>query len=123
MARVELRLRMLSSISHISPLMGLLGTVLGMVAAFAQIDMNEGIVEAGDLASGIWKALLTTVFGLTIAIPCMASFHAFEGFADKVSRQMQFIVTTLDECFGKVTDATIPAGETEARESEMNAIR
>ena len=61
--KVERWLRMLSSISHIAPLMGLLGTVLGMVAAFAQIDMNEGIVEAGDLASGIWKALLTTVFG------------------------------------------------------------
>ncbi len=121
--KVERWLRMLSSIAHIAPLMGLLGTVLGMVAAFAQIDMNEGIVEAGDLASGIWKALLTTVFGLTIAIPCMASFHAFEGFADKVSRQMQFVVTSLDECFGKVTDASMAASEPEAQDAEMNVIR
>ncbi len=121
--KVERWLRALSSIAHIAPLMGLLGTVLGMVAAFAQIDMNQGIVEAGDLAAGIWEALLTTVFGLTVAIPCMASFHAFEGFADKVSRQMQFLVTSLDECFGKVTDAVVTASEPEAQESEMNVIR
>lgn len=120
---VEKRLRVLSSIAHIAPLMGLLGTVLGMVAAFAQIDMNAGVVQAGDLAAGIWKALLTTVFGLTIAIPCMAAFHAFEGFADRVSRQMQFIVTSLDEWFGKVTDAGMPSGSGEETESEMSAIQ
>lgn len=121
--QVEKRLRILSSIAHLAPLMGLLGTVMGMVAAFAQIDLNEGAVQAGDLASGIWMALLTTVFGLTIAIPCMASFHAFEGYADKVSRQMQFIVTSLDEWFGKVTDAGIQSGKGEETESEMSAIQ
>lgn len=121
--RVEKRLRVLSSISHLAPLMGLLGTVIGMVSAFAQIDMNAGVVQAGDLASGIWKALLTTVFGLTIAIPCMAAFHAFEGYADRVSRQMQFLVTSLDEWLGRVTNVGMPSGSGEETESQMSVLQ
>ena len=53
----------------------------------------------------------------------MASFHAFEGFADKVSRQMQFIVTSLDECFGKVTNASVAASEPDEQDSEMNVMQ
>jgi len=101
--RLDRRLRMLSAIGHLTPLMGLLGTVMGMVSAFAQIDMSGGNVQPGQLASGIWEALLTTVIGLMIAIPCLAAFHAFESHVDRVARQMRFIVTTLDEWFGMVT--------------------
>ena len=102
--RLERRLRMLSAIAHLAPLMGLLGTVMGMVSAFAQIDAGGGNVEPGELASGIWEALLTTVMGLAIAIPCMAAFHAFESHADRVARQMQFAITSLDEWCSRSTD-------------------
>ena len=99
--RVEKRLRVLAAISHLAPLLGLLGTVLGMVLAFAKIEGLQGAMKPADLAGGIWQALLTTVFGLVVAIPCMAAYHGFEGLADKIARRMQFVVTLLDEALGQ----------------------
>ncbi len=96
---VERRLRVLAAISHLAPLVGLLGTVVGMVAAFARIQALQGAAKPADLAGGIWEALLTTVFGLAVAIPCMAAFHAFESHADKIARRMEMAVTSLDDVF------------------------
>ena len=94
---VEKRLRVLASIAHLSPLVGLLGTVLGMVVAFASIETLAGAPKPSDLAGGIWEALLTTVFGLVVAIPCMAAYHAYESHADKIARRMELAVTALDD--------------------------
>lgn len=94
---VERRLRILAALSHLAPLVGLLGTVLGMVVAFSQIQTLQGAAKPADLAGGIWEALLTTVFGLAVAIPCMAAFHAFESHADKIARRMELAVTALDD--------------------------
>lgn len=94
---VEKRLRVLASIAHLSPLVGLLGTVLGMVLAFARIETLAGAPKPSDLAGGIWEALLTTVFGLVVAIPCMAAYHAFESHSDKIARRMELAVTALDD--------------------------
>jgi biopolymer transport protein ExbB len=96
--RVERRLRILAVISHLAPLIGLLGTVIGMVIAFAQIEALQGSAGASDLAGGIWEALLTTVFGLIVAIPSMAAYHGFESLADRISRRMQAAVARLDDC-------------------------
>jgi biopolymer transport protein ExbB len=98
---VECRLRGLSVIAHIAPLIGLLGTVTGLVVAFQRIEALTGSVQPGDLAGGIWEALLTTVFGLVVAIPCMAAYHAFEHKADAIARRMQFVISELNEFFGK----------------------
>ena len=95
--RVEKRLRILAAISHLAPLVGLLGTVTGMVMAFARIESLDGAPKPSDLAGGIWEALLTTVFGLVVAIPCMAAYHAFESHADKIARRMELAVTALDD--------------------------
>ena len=94
---VEKRLRILAAISHLAPLVGLLGTVTGMVVAFARIESLAGAPKPSDLAGGIWEALLTTVFGLLVAIPCMAAYHAFESHADKIARRMELAVTALDD--------------------------
>ena len=59
--KVEMRLRGLAAITHIAPLLGLFGTVTGLVSAFHQIEVLGGQVQAGDLAAGIWEALITTV--------------------------------------------------------------
>ncbi len=96
---VEKRLRVLAAISHLSPLVGLLGTVVGMVVAFATIQELQGSAKPADLAGGIWEALLTTVFGLVVAIPSMAAFHGFESHADKIARRMELAVTSLDDVF------------------------
>ena len=62
-------LRLLDLISMISPLIGLLGTVIGMVQSFQDLSMAEGSANASVLAGGIWLALLTTAGGLMVAIP------------------------------------------------------
>ena len=69
LAGMERRINLLGMISRIAPLLGLLGTVAGLVTAFHQIEIHGGQVDPNELASGIMEALLTTVFGLTIALP------------------------------------------------------
>jgi biopolymer transport protein ExbB len=64
----------LSLISNVAPMMGLLGTVSGMVIAFNTIASSGGQANPADLAGGISQALLTTLFGLVVAIPVTACF-------------------------------------------------
>jgi biopolymer transport protein ExbB len=70
------RLSYLADIAAISPMVGLLGTVLGMIQAFNVIAFQTGAVKPILLASGISKAMVTTAAGLIIAIPAMI-FHSF----------------------------------------------
>ena len=69
----------------------------GLVGAFHQIELKGGQVQPGDLASGIWSALLTTVCGLTIALPCLAAYHLLQSVAGRAALQMQWITSQLDE--------------------------
>ena len=108
---VEKRQRGLSVVGHIAVLLGLLGTVTGLVSAFHQIELAGGQVEPSDLASGIWEALLTTVFGLSIAIPSFVAFHLCESRADRIARRMSFIVSYLDQWLGKRTVGHAPADD------------
>ncbi len=87
--RAEAGLRPLSIIAQLSPLLGLLGTVLGMIQAFMRIEEAGSVVDPAVLSGGIWQALLTTAFGLTIAIPAMAAFHFFEGVVDRMAATMK----------------------------------
>ena len=64
----------LNLIGNISPMLGLLGTVAGMIVAFFQIVAAAGNVEADKLAGGIGQALVTTLLGLSIAIPALATY-------------------------------------------------
>ncbi len=76
--RLEKNLGVLATIAHISPLLGLLGTVTGMVRAFQVIQEKATSlypVNPGDLAGGIWEALITTVAGLSVAIPTFVAYN------------------------------------------------
>lgn len=76
--RLEKNLHALATIAHISPLLGLLGTVTGMVRSFQVIQAKSTSfrpVSPGDLAGGIWEALLTTVAGLVVAIPAFVAYN------------------------------------------------
>ncbi len=87
--RLEKNLGALATIAHISPLLGLLGTVMGMVKAFQIIQEKATSlypVSPGDLAGGIWIALITTVAGLIVAIPTFVAYNYL------VSRVKGFIV-------------------------------
>ncbi|MFH0790447.1 MAG: MotA/TolQ/ExbB proton channel family protein [Candidatus Omnitrophota bacterium] len=76
--KLEKNLTALATIAHISPLLGLLGTVTGMVRCFQTIQAKATSfhpVSPGDLAGGIWEALLTTVAGLIVAIPAFVVYN------------------------------------------------
>lgn len=96
-ARYDRRLNWLGILTHATPLLGLLGTVAGLVDAFHQIELKGGQVQPGDLASGIWSALLTTVCGLTIALPSLAAYHLLQAAAGRAALQMQWLTSQLDE--------------------------
>lgn len=121
--KVESRLRVLAALTHIAPLLGLLGTVTGLVSAFHQIELRGGQVQPGDLAAGIWEALITTVFGLVIAIPCMAAYHGFEGMADRIARQMQLVISELNAFFGKTSRERFTTEDPEQTETAMRAVK
>jgi biopolymer transport protein ExbB len=73
--RLEANLSLLATVGYISPLLGLLGTVIGMIEAFIQISRSSGTAPVGDLAGGIWTALITTAAGLVVAIPCYVAYN------------------------------------------------
>ena len=68
----------LEVVANISPLLGLFGTVLGMIKAFLNLEKAGSQIDPALLAGGIWEALLTTAFGLAIAIPALTAYHLFE---------------------------------------------
>ena len=94
---IELRhhVETLGTIASITPLMGLLGTVLGMIDVFqgvvADADLVAGAVNPASLASGIWTALLTTAAGLSVAIPSFVAYRFLQGrcerFTDELTAQ------------------------------------
>jgi biopolymer transport protein ExbB len=75
--QLEKNLPIISTIGMVSPLLGLLGTVMGMIRAFTTIAL-EGTGDPQQLAGGISEALLTTAGGLTIAIPCLVAYGLFD---------------------------------------------
>jgi len=81
----------LSSICQISPLLGLLGTVTGMIKAFMVIQQYGGKVNAQVLAGGIWEAMLTTAMGLIVAIPSMLAYNYFNSKINKTVSMMNEI--------------------------------
>ena len=86
---LESYLRGLEVIANLSPLLGLLGTVLGMIKAFVRLESAGTKVDPAILAGGIWEALLTTAFGLSVAIPALAAFYILEGQVENVRAQMK----------------------------------
>src|SRR5262245_42799575 len=83
-ARLFRRLEYLSVIGNIAPMVGLLGTVTGMLLAFKQVADTEGHAGAAQLADGIYQALVTTVAGLIIAIPSLGAFALFRSRVDQL---------------------------------------
>ena len=69
-------LQALATIANIAPLLGLLGTVMGMIKAFMVIQEMGGKVNAAVLAGGIWEAMMTTALGLAVALPAMVG-HSY----------------------------------------------
>lgn len=73
--RLEGRLSLLATIAQIAPLVGLLGTVLGMMQSLIAMEEKAPLVHSGDLAAGLWQALISTAAGLAIAIPAYVGYN------------------------------------------------
>ena len=91
--RLRSHLPALDGIGTLSPLLGLLGTVLGMIVAFQQMEVAGAQVDPSTLSSGIWQALLTTAVGLGIAIPAIAVHNWMERKVERVAMRMNDAVT------------------------------
>ena len=76
--RIYAFLPSLEVISQVSPLVGLLGTVIGMIDSFNELELGGSLVDPAILAGGIWTALLTTAMGLIVAIPALVSHYFLE---------------------------------------------
>ena len=101
--RLEKNLGILATIAHISPLLGLLGTVTGMVRAFQVIEQKSVSlvpVNPGDLAGGIWEALITTVAGLAVAIPAYVAYNFLVSKVDGFVLEMEKSATGLVNVLG-----------------------
>ena len=87
----------LGTIAAIAPLIGLLGTVVGMIEVFAVIVSGNGASRTADLAGGISRALVTTAAGLTVAIPALM-FHRY------FLRRVEDITVRMEEQSGQVVE-------------------
>ncbi len=88
-------LRGLEVIATLSPLLGLFGTVLGMIEAFRRLEEAGNQVSASILSGGIWEALLTTAAGLAIAIPTVAVLNWLERSVERLEHDMDSAVTRI----------------------------
>jgi biopolymer transport protein ExbB len=88
-------IRLLELIAMVSPLLGLLGTVLGMIQAFQELSLAEGAANASLLAAGIWQALLTTAVGLIVAIPAAVAATLLSARVERAGHMIEIAVGQL----------------------------
>lgn len=119
-ARAELEalrggLRLLEVVGTLAPLIGLLGTVFGMINAFQQLEMAGSQVDPALLSGGIWEALLTTAAGLVVAIPALAAFHWCDRTIEQCRHTMEDRLARLRvQLNGRLSQAEEVHQETEA---------
>jgi len=73
--RLEDKLGLLATIAHLSPLLGLFGSVLGFIKLFMVLQADGAHAQLQQLSGGIWEALISTAVGLAVSIPCYASYN------------------------------------------------
>jgi biopolymer transport protein ExbB len=91
--RLRSGFRVLELIGSLAPLLGLFGTVLGMIEAFQQLEAAGNQVNPAVLSGGIWQALLTTAIGLAVAIPVVAMLGWLERRIERLAHAMDDTVT------------------------------
>lgn len=109
--RLRKYLRLFNGISTITPLLGLLGTVTGMIAAFNEISGSDAMGRPEMLAGGISQALLTTAAGLSVAIPALCAYLYFAGVVDR-------LIVELDAVGQKAVDLLAVDGWRDEKASE-----
>lgn len=119
-ARMFRKVEYLSVIGNIAPMLGLLGTVTGMIMAFHEVAATSGAAGAPELAEGIYHALVTTVVGLIIAIPSLGAFAIFRNRVDELAAQAAYLaqhaLSPIKHSKGSVVTPPLPPQEV-AREA------
>ena len=106
--KLEKRFTALATIAHIAPLLGLLGTVTGMTGSFHTIQQRattSNPVTPGDLAGGIWEALLTTVAGLMVAIPTYVAYRYLISRVNAFVLEMERAATEMVNFLGHINES------------------
>ena len=118
-AQLNTHLRVLEVIAMIAPLLGLLGTVLGMIEAFKAMEAAGSQVNPAILSGGIWQALLTTAVGMAVAIPVSVAHSYLERRAEVEAEKMQ---DDLEWIFTLQATATLQA-TTHAEQNIVNKVQ
>lgn len=95
------RLSILGAVGSVAPLMGLLGTVLGMIRVFSRVAQAGNAADISILAGGIWEALITTAAGMAVAIPVLIIHHFFIRHLQETAHAMQQAGDQLITCLKK----------------------
>jgi biopolymer transport protein ExbB len=93
LASMSERLRLLEMVVQAAPMLGLLGTVIGMIDAFAVLSLSEGAVDPAGLAGGIWTALTTTAVGLSVALVAYFLASWFESRIDRERNLIEAVIS------------------------------
>ncbi len=107
LAAMETGLRTLAWLANTAPLLGLFGTITGMIKAFQVIESAGGKVDAMVLAGGIWEAMVTTGAGLAVAIPVLLLLHFLEGLVDRRAKSMQRVASMVIEQLPHLPETTV----------------
>lgn len=99
--KLEKRLKALNFIASVSPLLGLLGTVLGIIDSFNILATAQGVANPGALSVGIAQALISTAVGLIVAIPIMLMYSYLAGLVDKRTAEMNRWFADVVEVLGQ----------------------
>ena len=100
--KLQMKISLLSLIASVGPMLGLLGTVMGMVSAFNVIATKEGGANPQDLADGISQALMTTVMGLIVALPALMLYFFFKNKTTKLILEAGIVCSELIDRFRPV---------------------
>ena len=95
LSKMSSMLGVLEQVSYLAPLLGLLGTVLGIIDVFHGLAEQGASADAGSLAGGIWEALLTTAVGLCVAIPFALLHAGFQSRVENVRSRLQDQLTRI----------------------------
>jgi biopolymer transport protein ExbB len=87
--RLERNLTMLATLAQVMPMMGLLGTVLGMMRVLLTFPEKSPLVHSGDLMGGMWQALISTAASLAVAIPIYAGYNLLVGRVESIVLDME----------------------------------
>lgn len=87
--RLERHMNLLITLAQVLPMLGLLGTVFGLLHVLAALQAGSPLAEIGHLAGGLWRALLTTAAGLVTGIPAYAGYHFLVGRVESIALDME----------------------------------